>query len=376
MRSWLLVLAVLAGTVLGGTGLVVPAAPADAASRWRIEARASSGSTVVVKGRAPVRAGTVRLQRRKAGRWVTIKRVTVRRHAFRAAAWAPTGRSRWRAVKGHRASRSVVVVVKKNRPTPRDACGPRPMKANGKRWACTFHDEFNGTTLDKRVWTPWKRKPKGGNGAWACYSDHARNVSVRGGNLRLTARKGTNPSVCGAKAKGTYYTVAAVTTNAFSQKYGRFEARMRNQATTVPGLHEAFWLWPDRRYMLEGLLGLSWPATGEIDVSETYSQHARLTIPFLHYTKDDNKGPKPGLNTQYCAASRGTWNKHTLVWSPSSLSTYINGKHCLTNRSGNAAFRQHYLVQFSQIIGAGTNAVTGRTPFPATLQVDWVRVWR
>lgn len=40
-----------------------------------------------------------------------------------------------------------------------------------------------------------------------------------------------------------------------------------------------------------------------------------------------------------------------------------------------APFDQTFAVLLAQGIGAGANAPTGGTPFPATTQVDYVRVW-
>ena len=110
----------------------------------------------------------------------------------------------------------------------------------------------------------------------------------------------------------TPYVAGMVTTyRLFSQQYGRFEARIKNTATTAPGLQEAFWLWPDDRYTT----ATTGRAAGEIDIAETYSQYPNLAIPFLHYTVDDNGGPVPGLNTAWnCAAKRGVYNTYALEW--------------------------------------------------------------
>ncbi|HET9499766.1 MAG TPA: glycoside hydrolase family 16 protein [Marmoricola sp.] len=267
-----------------------------------------------------------------------------------------------------------------SRPAPKvrsaartDACGPVPTKADGSPWSCTFHDDFEGTALDRSVWTPQRTAPSGSNGVYACYADTADNIAVSGGELRLTARADAAPQDCGATTPGTYYTGATVMTyHTFSQQYGRFEARMKNTAAQVPGLHEAFWMWPDDRYS-----PIAWPASGEIDVAETYSQYPDLAVPYLHYTADDNGGPVPGLNTAWnCHAARGVWNTYTLEWTPERLSIYVNGSLCLQNTSADPAFHKPYLLLLSQAIGVGTNAVTAETPFPATVSVDYVRAWR
>jgi hypothetical protein len=41
-----------------------------------------------------------------------------------------------------------------------------------------------------------------------------------------------------------------------------------------------------------------------------------------------------------------------------------------------APFNLPFFLNLTQAIGVGDNEVSSRTPFPATLRVDWVRVWR
>src|SRR5690606_9530142 len=132
-------------------------------------------------------------------------------------------------------------------------------------------EEFNGTRLDASKWyVHSKETPVSGNraGAAACYSPD--NVSVSNGSLRLVARYASLLECPGLTGALKILTSGQVSTyRKFSQKYGRFEVRSRNTATTRSGLHEAFWLWPDDRYVDVS----SWPVSGEIDVSETYSNY-------------------------------------------------------------------------------------------------------
>lgn len=84
-----------------------------------------------------------------------------------------------------------------------------------------------------------------------------------------------------------------------------------------------------------------------------------------------------GVNTSHsCYAARGAWNTYVLEWAPKQLDVYVNGRLCLSNTSGDIAFQQHYILMLSQVIGHTTNPVTPETPFPATLEVDHVRVWK
>jgi beta-glucanase (GH16 family) len=198
---------------------------------------------------------------------------------------------------------------------------------------------------------------------------------VGGGTLNLTVRKESTPIRCANTSMGAtadYSSGMVSTYHLFSQKYGRFETRFKVPATTAPGLQEDFWLWPDDR----DASNLLWPAAGEIDVAELYSQYYQLNVPFLHYTWYDNWGPRPGLNTSWtCAAARGSYNTYTLEWTASQISIAVNGKTCLVNKSGDVAFQRRYIMAFTQALGTGTNAVGTGTPIPSTMNVDYVRVW-
>jgi len=254
-----------------------------------------------------------------------------------------------------------------------DACGVQPLKADGTPWRCTFDDEFSGASLDRTRWVPQTVFSTGTLAAHACYLDDPSTISVAGGSLNLTVRKLPAPVTCAAGGLwgSSRYVAGMVSTyHLFSQQFGRFEARIRPRSATVPGLHEAFWMWPDDRYST-----INWPNSGEIDVSETYSVYPNLSIPFLHYSADAG-GSQPGLNTAYdCTAYRGQWNTYTLDWSPSRIEILVNGDSCLVNTSGDFAFMKRYIVALTAGLGSGKDALTMRTPLPATMNVDYVRVW-
>lgn len=253
-------------------------------------------------------------------------------------------------------------------------CGPPIYKADGSAWQCTFDDEFDGTKLDPSKWMVQTQFVSGStHDGFACYLDDPSAVSVSGGELHLTVRKTGTPRMCQGIRKPTRYIAGMVSTyQRFSQSYGRFEVRMMTQDTTSPGLHEAFWLWPDDRYTR-----MNWPTTGEVDIAETYSLYPHLAIPYLHYGSTDNNGGIKGVNTQWtCAADRGVWNTYTLDWSPKGMTILVNGKVCLVNDAHPAAWEERYIVNLTAALGEATNTMTDATPIPAKTLVDYVRVWK
>ncbi|MCX6397860.1 MAG: glycoside hydrolase family 16 protein [Propionibacteriales bacterium] len=260
-------------------------------------------------------------------------------------------------------------------PPTTDACGTVLAKADGTPWSCTFADNFDGTALNRANWLPQTQFAMGTQAAHTCYADDPSTISVANGALNLTMRKVATPVSCtfgGMSGPTNYVSGSVMTYRLFSQQYGRFEARIKNTATTAPGLHEAFWLWPDDRYSD----GTVWPYAGEIDISETYSVYANLSIPFLHYSADAY-GAQPGLNTAWnCTAYRGVWNTYTLEWTATKLQIFVNGTSCLVNTSGDPAFAKPYIMALTQGMGTTGNVYDGRAPLPATMSVDYVKVWK
>ncbi len=312
-------------------------------------------------------------------RWVGVKRVRAgRNNTFRTTVRVTQQAVHYRAVAGGVRSRVRTVVAR----TPQvhqvfeDECGARPRKADGSLWSCTLNEEFNGAELDRNIWRPQVGFNAGSLTGMPCYVDDPGVISVHDGALHLSVREVSIPVIpCpGLILVPTNHIAGGVDTYwKWSQKYGRFETRYKNTAATVPGLHEAFWLWPDARHQKPLEL---WPAAGEIDITETYSQHPDLAIPFLHYGLLDNLGPQPGLNTAWdCRAARGRYNTYTLEWTANRIEIFVNGRSCLVNTSGDEAFRKPYIMALTQMLGAEQNGYRSATPLPATMTVDYVRVW-
>jgi len=356
-------------------GLVAPIQAAERSSAPSVTLRQASAGSVNVSGRTATVRPRVKFHRRTSSGWSFVKRIRARHHRYATTLRVAAGTTaRFKVTSNHR-SRKFVVRMPAPAPTLYDACGARPRKADGSAWSCTFHDDFDGSALDRTKWVPQTAFLTGDATAGvACYVDDPDNVAVADGSLRLTIRKEEAAVPCGwsGSSIASPYTAGSISTyHLFSQQYGRFEARMRNTASSVAGLHEAFWLWPDDRVPST----VSWPTAGEIDIAETYSVQPNLAVPFLHYSADSG-GPQPGLNTAYCTAYRGRWNTYTLEWGPSRIAILVNGRTCLVNTSGNSAFMKPYIVALTAALGVRNNVLTSSTPIPATTSVDYVRVWR
>ena len=150
---------------------------------------------------------------------------------------------------------------------------------DGQQWRCTFDDEFNGTTLDTSNWAVQQTADGGYHSGIECDEDSPGNVSVSGGTLNLTAEQARSPFLCpGDPPYETDYTSGMVSTyQRFDQTGGLFEINAKISGAKTQGLQTSFWLYPAQ------LTYGAWPASGEIDIAELFSQYPTLAIPFVHY---------------------------------------------------------------------------------------------
>jgi beta-glucanase (GH16 family) len=264
------------------------------------------------------------------------------------------------------------------------------VKQDGTRWQCTFDDEFDARTGDARSLDParWQTEVSTQNGYYTgapetgvvCYTDDRDTVSVSAGALHLSVvPTGAQGSPCGAPA--TYRGGMVHSQGRFAQTYGRFEVRARLPQSTQPGLQETLWLYPE-----DPAYG-AWPDSGEIDFAEFYSQYPDLDVPFVHYAYDETT-TDPSTNTNVvtshtCGVDPSAWNTYTVEWEPGRITILRNGRTCLVDdyRSLDALppaapFDRPFYVLLTQAVGVGSNAPTAATPFPATMDVDYVRAWK
>jgi beta-glucanase (GH16 family) len=262
---------------------------------------------------------------------------------------------------------------------PDDACGPRIARSTGGNWDCTFSDDFDGTTLDLGSWIPQRTDTSGYvNGPTACFVDRPGNVSVSSGSLKLTARKEPAPFNCAGDFV-TQYTSGMVSTaqGRFNQTYGRFEVRAKISSAQVKGLQTSLWLWP----VDSGKYG-SYPASGELDIAEMFSQYPDRAIPYVHYKPLLLTDPL-ATNTLCFISNPATFHTYTLEWTSSSIKISYDGKVCLLDywvpaqpQARPQPFDQPFFILLTQALGVGTNEFDpATTPLPATTAVDYVRAW-
>jgi beta-glucanase (GH16 family) len=235
---------------------------------------------------------------------------------------------------------------------------PQPLGIKG-HWKFVLNDEFNGRVLDTSIWRAgWYGTGRTGSPNVLeddCYD--SANVTFPGdGSMHMAVT--AEPSRCEGRKRP--YTGAVVSTNprdgrrygGFEYRYGVLEARM-----FIPGIggRVANWpgLWAD---------GYHWPYDGEDDVMEGVGGSACFHFHSPHFARHGPGG---------CAADfRPGWNTFAADWRPGSVSYYYDG-HLLGTVTEGVTDKPMFIVI--------DNTVWRNEAFltrPATLKVDYVRVWQ
>jgi beta-glucanase (GH16 family) len=246
--------------------------------------------------------------------------------------------------------------------------------AQSKNWQLTWSDEFNapnGTPPDPAKWNIVTGGKGFGNNELETYTASPANAQQQNGNLVITARK---EDVTGPDGIPRHYTSARLNTqNHFTQKYGRFEARI--QLPTGKGIWPAFWL-----------LGADhetnhWPNCGEIDILETIgaldTMYSTLHGPGYSGGKAiSQKFPLPS------GESVATFHLYAVEWSPNDIKFFFDD-HLIAHRTpadlppNTKWIYDHpfYILLNFAVGGNWPGNPDDTTIFPQQMLVDYVRVY-
>ncbi len=222
-------------------------------------------------------------------------------------------------------------------------------------WKLTFDDEFDGTSLDLTKWNPndpWGRER---NNELQAYVPDA--FVVKDGILSVTAEK-RSASYAG---KERSYTSGMMTTyQKFAQRYGRFEIRCR-----VPkgkGMWPAFWLLPQP---------LAWPP--EIDVLEILGHQPQKAY-FTHHFLNDQRQHKSHGGFWVGPDFSAGFHDFVVEWSPERIVWFVDGVERFRSEDSIPRTPMYMLINLA-VGGDWPGALDAETVFPATFDVDYVRVY-
>jgi beta-glucanase (GH16 family) len=240
-----------------------------------------------------------------------------------------------------------------------------------------WSDEFNGPAGTPPVASKWKYDV----GAWGypeneleTYTSSTSNASDDGhGHLAIVARQQRET---GPDGRTRNYTSARLETQGlFSATYGLIEARMKIPAGA--GLWPAFWMLGD------DVNRVGWPACGEVDVLEALGQDPSVAHGFLNGPSDDGSHYTVGRGTVSSRSLASGFHTYGISWSRNSITWFLDGVPYATvtpkDLPPGAKWvynRPFHLVLDLAVGGSWAGPPNASTRFPATLLVDWVRVYQ
>jgi beta-glucanase (GH16 family) len=254
------------------------------------------------------------------------------------------------------------------KPTPPS---PKPVLPVMQYTRLVWSDEFSGPAGTAPSASKWiyDLGAHPGDRELETYTDSPANASLDGqGDLAIVARRQT---ATGSDGVTEPYTSGRIETQGlFSATYGLIEARMKVPAGT--GLWTAFWMLGDN------ISTVGWPACGEIDVMETLGRDPFTVRGTIH-------GPSYSRGQNFVSASSlaAGFNIYAISWSPNSITWLLDGVPYATVTSADLApgqpwvFNQPFHLVLNLAVGGDwPGAPDAFTHFPATLLVNWVRVYQ
>lgn len=239
--------------------------------------------------------------------------------------------------------------------------------------ALVMNEEFNraeatDSTLNSDIWNfDIGRGDNGwGNNELEYYTDRPENVHITtNGTLKIIANQ--------EDYQGAGYTSARIKTQGkFTQKYGRFEARIK--MPWGQGIWPAFWLLGD------DFETVGWPQCGEIDIMEYRGQEPTLTHGTLH---GPNYSGANGISKSYeLTNDRFDAGFHVfgIEWAPEYINFYVDD--VLYNQitpedvTGEWVYNKPFFIILNLAIGGNyVGSPNANTVFPQTMEVDYVKVY-
>ncbi|HEY8614652.1 glycoside hydrolase family 16 protein [Phenylobacterium sp.] len=178
--------------------------------------------------------------------------------------------------------------------------------------------------------------------------------TVRDGVLEIRADRA--PAHAVQHLGGFRYVSGLITTQpSFSQTYGYFE--MRARLPRGKGVWPAFWMLP---------LDLSWPP--EIDIMESVGDPSTVYVT-AHSNHVKGQGVEVKVDPEAFNTFAVSWDKDQLVW-------FVNGREVKRQPTPADMHKPMYLLANIALGGSWAGEPDETTPFPARMQIDYIRAYR
>ena len=247
-------------------------------------------------------------------------------------------------------------------------------------WDLTWSDEFDVPNAKPDA-SKWRHDIGGGgfgNAELQYYTDRKENVSTNSsGKLEITSIEEGTPGQSCWYGTCQYTSGRILTKNKFTQKYGRFESRMKIPAGQ--GVWPAFWMQGDAN----GSQGTSWPFRGELDIMENIGKEPSTVHGSLHGPGySGGSAVSKGYTLPGGEKFADSFHTFAVEWGPDVVRWYVDGNLYQTRTpadlpAGAPWVFDHpfYLLLNSAVGGQWPGSPNSSTTFPQKLSVDYVRVY-
>jgi len=250
----------------------------------------------------------------------------------------------------------------------------QPQQASTEQgWELVWSDEFEGNAIDTKKWKFETGASGWGNAEWQNYTG-GKNASVSDGTLKITARKTGN-----GQKRGDYTSTRLNSRRSF--KYGRMEIRAKLPQHRGKGLWPAIWM------LGENIHTVGWPECGELDIME-YVSYLPDTIHCAIHCKAHNHadGTQVESGPVKLASAEEQFHIYGLEWTETQLKFYTDDPSNVKLtydrpkdfNAKNWPFDQPQFFLLNIAVGGGWGGKQGvdDSIFPATMEVDFVRVYQ
>jgi len=234
-----------------------------------------------------------------------------------------------------------------------------------KKWELTFSEDFDGKKLDQQKWLTkffWGEALMSSGYSIASDSHwytEGNNINIDNSVLKIATRKEKANGLSwdsrfGFIPKEFEYTSGIISTGtSFRQQYGRFEAKIKVNATA--GIYHAFWLVGDK--MLP-----------EIDILRKKGEGSSK-IQGAYFWENGQSKPSKSITSIGGLSLDSNFYILGIDWDENKITWKING----------IPFKEetNKLPQGSvyMVFSSGVNGKADDAKLPATMEVDWVKCW-
>lgn len=239
-----------------------------------------------------------------------------------------------------------------------------------RNYELIWNDEFDGDSGIAPDASKWSYDIGTGTNGWGnnelqTYTKSAANVSLTGnGMLMIRAIKSST---------GDYTSARLNTSGIFSTQYGRIEARIKTP--TGSGIWPAFWM------LGNNIDAVGWPQCGEIDILEQNGKFSNITYGSLHgpgYSGGES------ITTPYAFSNKRfdtDFYVYAVEWRENTVDFFVNDllfKRLSPDEvPGEWVYNHDFFLILNLAVGGNfVGSPNDNTPFPATMLVDYVRVYR